>query len=661
MFANEPEDEELNRARDENDLLLKGKFEAIFAKYSEDFTGVGDEIDLETGKIVVDNGHLKSMQNETDVGSPVLRSASPHVESWVANGRSMLRAMTVAPDRDDSYFEEEGANDVIESIESLATVINISSDEEEEHEDDGDDEADEGDDESEDVDEYQDDDEDDPIAPEPKVRIKSEFSPVKPRHKPSQQQVEVVSDSDSLFEVKQENRESSPDSLFFGEEDTPPTSTSDQRNSEEQEIIAKFGQNVGREVLDFLNKRDQEERHIESAWRIPVIPDKLQPGPAKSSGATGDIMPSFKQSELHQSPTSKSSLWQLARKRRSKSEIRRDTLKQQIRDESEDPLQDGFNSAEEDEDSEFQEDPDEETDIKNCTRILKKGVCPWCKYDCGGFDKALTHMRRAMRAHRMGRPPQPGHNIDHMMRVRPKIMARKGVRGTTTQEPRLLVSDFKTLVQLHEGAGKDFDEIQADGLLRNGTRDLDEIVTLYYKHRGLEEEGRGQITTNRWTIKEKRRLAELSNKATTNMDTIRRSIRGRSNGEIGAVLAARWLREFRGLAPEEANDDDEEEEEEEAAAQQQNPLMTLQPLPPAPIETVPPPPGMPYSAPHPAFYEPGTALPNMLYQPPPAQAQSIEHNPNIDPLLMGMTGPVSPPRAMPTPVLGDEVEPNPRY
>jgi hypothetical protein len=47
---------------------LKSKFEAIFEKYGKDFTGVGDEIDLETGEIVVNNGHLLGMTEETDEG-----------------------------------------------------------------------------------------------------------------------------------------------------------------------------------------------------------------------------------------------------------------------------------------------------------------------------------------------------------------------------------------------------------------------------------------------------------------------------------------------------------------------------------------------------------------------------------------------------------------
>ncbi|KAJ9151729.1 hypothetical protein NKR23_g2612 [Pleurostoma richardsiae] len=47
---------------------LKSTFEHIFEKYEKDFTGIGDEIDLRTGDIVVDNGHLHSMRDAQDTG-----------------------------------------------------------------------------------------------------------------------------------------------------------------------------------------------------------------------------------------------------------------------------------------------------------------------------------------------------------------------------------------------------------------------------------------------------------------------------------------------------------------------------------------------------------------------------------------------------------------
>ena len=61
-----PEDVYQSRAR--NDLWLKSRFESIFAKYERNFEEIGDEIELDSGRIVVNNGHLLSMHDEYDVG-----------------------------------------------------------------------------------------------------------------------------------------------------------------------------------------------------------------------------------------------------------------------------------------------------------------------------------------------------------------------------------------------------------------------------------------------------------------------------------------------------------------------------------------------------------------------------------------------------------------
>ncbi|XXH05542.1 hypothetical protein Hte_011972 [Hypoxylon texense] len=55
---------ELDKGRAKAATRLKSAFERIFEKYERDFTGVGDEIDLETGEVVIDNGHLKSLEDE---------------------------------------------------------------------------------------------------------------------------------------------------------------------------------------------------------------------------------------------------------------------------------------------------------------------------------------------------------------------------------------------------------------------------------------------------------------------------------------------------------------------------------------------------------------------------------------------------------------------
>ena len=59
---------DLQARRAQNDFRLKSVFESIFEKYGRDFDGIGDEIDMKTGEIVVDNGHILGMANERDAG-----------------------------------------------------------------------------------------------------------------------------------------------------------------------------------------------------------------------------------------------------------------------------------------------------------------------------------------------------------------------------------------------------------------------------------------------------------------------------------------------------------------------------------------------------------------------------------------------------------------
>jgi len=68
--------DDFDRRKTANDNRLKSAFESIFAKYDHDFTGVGDEIDLETGTIVVDNGHLQNLGSEFEEASSELGDSS---------------------------------------------------------------------------------------------------------------------------------------------------------------------------------------------------------------------------------------------------------------------------------------------------------------------------------------------------------------------------------------------------------------------------------------------------------------------------------------------------------------------------------------------------------------------------------------------------------
>ncbi len=102
---------DLERARQLNDMRLEHAFENIFARYSKDFTEVGDEIDLTTGEVVVNNGHLSGMRGEQDVGD--------------RPGRTLLRSLAIestgtqpsmAPDEEDELFMEQNALCVVPQV-----------------------------------------------------------------------------------------------------------------------------------------------------------------------------------------------------------------------------------------------------------------------------------------------------------------------------------------------------------------------------------------------------------------------------------------------------------------------------------------------------------------------------------------------------------------
>ncbi|KAK3641214.1 hypothetical protein LTR56_011454 [Elasticomyces elasticus] len=99
--------------RKENDRRLKSRFEAIFEKYARDFSGVGDEIDIETGEIVVDNGHLESMQHEVDPGeSQSLRFVKDFAEELECEDEG-----SVSGDDEDAVGEDKDASDGREVVE----------------------------------------------------------------------------------------------------------------------------------------------------------------------------------------------------------------------------------------------------------------------------------------------------------------------------------------------------------------------------------------------------------------------------------------------------------------------------------------------------------------------------------------------------------------
>lgn len=68
--STEPDIEAL---RQEHDRRFLGRLDGILQKYDRDFEGISDEIDLNTGRIVVDNGHVQRARDAYDIGPPARR------------------------------------------------------------------------------------------------------------------------------------------------------------------------------------------------------------------------------------------------------------------------------------------------------------------------------------------------------------------------------------------------------------------------------------------------------------------------------------------------------------------------------------------------------------------------------------------------------------
>ena len=105
-------DIDLNAQRAQNDSRLKSIFESIFDKYGRNFDGIGDEIDLRTGEIVVNNGHILGMTNERDAGdakysSQELEGLDDEDEgSWIQHSERDLAALGLPMAEDVAVMEE---------------------------------------------------------------------------------------------------------------------------------------------------------------------------------------------------------------------------------------------------------------------------------------------------------------------------------------------------------------------------------------------------------------------------------------------------------------------------------------------------------------------------------------------------------------------------
>ncbi|KFY23908.1 hypothetical protein V493_05562 [Pseudogymnoascus sp. VKM F-4281 (FW-2241)] len=244
---------DLQATRQKLDNKLKSTFEAIFEKYGKDFSGVGDEIDLRTGEIIVDNGHVAEMHTETDAGE--------------VRGRGMLRAFTEEPeqarvpqggvedfDDSDDLHEDTDTDYHVRGRQMLRAFTQEpelggeAGTEEEENEYDGDTSK------LNVIDEDESDDDDILYQNSGVIPAKSMPPPPRPPlHKPQQR----------------------PPSRFHKPKPVPnPRLPSfGAAYPSEPDILAQFGQELGPRITEYVSRQTSvDEGNIDPKWRTPALP-----------------------------------------------------------------------------------------------------------------------------------------------------------------------------------------------------------------------------------------------------------------------------------------------------------------------------------------------------------------------------------------------------
>jgi hypothetical protein len=250
-------DVDFHQRRAHLDYKLKSTFEAIFEKYGKDFDGVGDEIDLETGDIVVNNGHLLDMQDERDAGR-------------IVHARHIRQELLDETEEDFSTSMEEDEDE----------LLGPGYGEEDEDEDEDEDEVISGD-----------DMEEDDLILRGFAQASSQFMQASPElgtaNQPYQQR-----DASRLDTVPRPNIHSNS---------LPSRS----------EILSQFGPQLGPQIVKYVSNQVPDDSHIEPAWRVPELPSAAPVRrPILKSVA---VRPEVQRSP---SPEAGSSIWAPVRTRR---------------------------------------------------------------------------------------------------------------------------------------------------------------------------------------------------------------------------------------------------------------------------------------------------------------------------------------------------------
>ncbi|KAL5314681.1 hypothetical protein ACEPPN_017326 [Leptodophora sp. 'Broadleaf-Isolate-01'] len=246
---------ELEQKRARLDYKLKSTFESIFEKYERDFDGVGDEIDLETGEIVVNNGHIVQMLDEQDAGD-------------TSRARQALREYTQEPDElPSSSFDE---TEIIEDDEEEVDEDELMSDEDIAEDDMAEDDM-----------------------------ILRGFAKAN-RFQQGSPELGVSNAPIAPERVRRQEPIPRPAPLPPPVQAKPLPSRAD--------IMAQFGPQLGPQIVEYVSQQHvAEERHVEHSWRAPELPKKastaknIEPAwraPALPSAAPKRVEPAWRVPDL---------------------------------------------------------------------------------------------------------------------------------------------------------------------------------------------------------------------------------------------------------------------------------------------------------------------------------------------------------------------------
>ncbi|KFY54502.1 hypothetical protein V497_07669 [Pseudogymnoascus sp. VKM F-4516 (FW-969)] len=294
-YEEEAPEVDLAVTRQKLDNKLKSTFEAIFEKYGKDFSGVGDEIDLRTGEIIVDNGHVAEMHTETDAGEGrgrgMLRAFTEEPEQarfpqqdvedsddvedageaqddmdtdYHVRGRQMLRAFTQEPDLGRETGKERDEYEYDGDTSKLNTIV-------------------------------EDDSDDDDILYQSSgiIPVKSMAPPPRP----------------PLFNHNQ--HKSLPKLQASKPAQTQRPSNRSAAYPSEPDILAQFGQELGPRIAEYVSRQKSvDEGSIDPKWRTPALP-------AATAGNRPILKSMILQPNTERSPSPNgNSLWAPEKKRR---------------------------------------------------------------------------------------------------------------------------------------------------------------------------------------------------------------------------------------------------------------------------------------------------------------------------------------------------------